>query len=87
MQRIIEASLIAAYWFIGGYIALALTPFARQAGLAALIIGMLLFLWARAIESRGGKIPYLLGGLLFGSPFTLMFIGAVGLVAKWLGIL
>jgi hypothetical protein len=87
MQTIIEAILIAIYWFIGGYLALALTPWAYQAGWGAFIIGLLLYIRTERIEANGQKIPFWLGGLLLGSPVTLMFIGAVGLVAKWLGLL
>ena len=78
---------IAIYWFIGGYIALVITPFAFQCGLVCLIIGVALLRMVIFIEDRGGRIPGVLGGLLLGSPITLMLIGAMGWGLKLLGFL
>jgi hypothetical protein len=48
--RIVVA--IAIYWFIGGYMALALTPLAFEAGLVAMIIGLVLHLWRALLKTE-----------------------------------
>jgi len=72
-----ETLAIAIYWFAGGYAGLWWTPYALQAGLIGLIIGLLLYLWTRIIEEQGGRIPPLLGGALFAPPLNLMLFGAM----------
>jgi hypothetical protein len=44
MGRIFETLFFASYWFVGGYAALALTPYAVQGGLIGSILGLLLLL-------------------------------------------
>lgn len=78
---------IAIYWFFGGYSLMALTSFAWQGGLVALIIGVALLRIAIFIEDRGDRIPSALGGLLLGLPLTLMLIGAIGWGMKQVGLL
>jgi hypothetical protein len=72
-----EALAIALYWFAGGYIAAWWTLLATQAGLIGIVIGLVLYLWTRAIEDQGGKIPPLLGCALLAPPLSLLLFGAV----------
>jgi hypothetical protein len=82
-----ETLVIALYWFAGGYSFVWWTPYALQAGLIGVIIGMVLYLWTRLIEDQGDKVPPLLGCALFVPPFNLILFGMVIWGMRWLDLL
>jgi hypothetical protein len=77
VKRGIEALLVAAYWFAGGYVFAWWTPYALEAGLLCALTGLVLFAWVRLIEDQGGHVPPLLGLLLLAPPLSLLLAGAI----------
>ncbi len=81
---------LAVYWFLGAYLAAWFIPYAYQIGFVGVIMGMVLLRWFFAFEDRGQKTPPALGCTLWGTPFTLAVISAIGWAAmrlgEWLGL-
>ena len=82
-----ESLAIAIYWFAGGYISTWWTPYALQAGLVGMVIGLVLYLWTRSIEDRGGTVPPLLGCVLLTPPLNFILFGAAIWGLSLLGLL